>query len=213
MNAGRAELMARYGIHVPIEEPATLPPPELFPKRPALAIREQDGRRIADTMLCCFPHTVRSASGKPLENAVTNVRNYTSPFWRSALVNPERRCLVPFTAFSEYGPGEPGRMPLYWFGVPSRPIVSFAGVWRPSPNGPLMAFLTCEPNPVVAPIHPKAMPVLLHEEDEARWLECGFEDAIGLAQPFPSQLMAVGEPEVSARAGSEANTPLSTLRT
>lgn len=31
----------------------------------------------------------------------------------------------------------------------------------------MFAFLTTGPKPLVAPIHPKAMPVLLDEEDEA----------------------------------------------
>lgn len=68
--------------------------------------------------------------------------------------------------------GEDGKLPLHWFDVPSRSVVSFAGVWRPTERGVVFAFLTCEPNPLIAPIHPKAMPVLLAEEDEAKWLEC-----------------------------------------
>ena len=32
------------------------------------------------------------------------------------------------------------------------------------------AFLACELNPLVAPIHPKAMPVILHLDDYDRWL-------------------------------------------
>jgi len=136
---------------------------------------------------------IDKATGKPvlLDTRVTNVRNYTSPFWKSALANPERRCLVPFTAFSEYGPGPAGKRPLYWFDVPSRPIVSFGGVWRPTDDGAVFAFLTTEPNPLVAPIHPKAMPVLLDEQDEERWLTCSFDEAVALAKPFPSQLMSV----------------------
>lgn len=46
-------------------------------------------------------------------------------------------------------------------------------------------------NPLVAPIHSKAMLVLLNEEDEERWLTCSFDDAVALAKPFPSQLMTV----------------------
>ncbi len=55
----------------------------------------------------------------------------------------------------------------------------------------MFAFLTTDPNPLVAPIHPKAMPVLLDEEDEDRWLTCSFGDAVALAKPFQSQLMAL----------------------
>ena len=83
------------------------------------------------------PTTVRGAKGQPIEKPVTNVRNLTSPFWRSMLIRPEWRCLVPVTEFSEYGQvrGDDGKLPLHWFDVPSRPIFSFAGIWRPSAAG------------------------------------------------------------------------------
>lgn len=42
-----------------------------------------------------------------------------------------------------------------------------------------------EPNPLVAPIHPTALPFLLHPEDGAKWRERSHEDAIALAQPLP----------------------------
>ena len=131
--------------------------------------------------------------GTTVTTQVTNVRNYSSSFWRSALINPERRCLVPLTAFSEYGQvrGEDGKLPLHWFDIPSRPIASFAGVWRPAERGAVFAFLTTEPNSVVAPIHPKAMPVILHDEDEERWLSAPMDEALTLAAPYPSQLMRV----------------------
>jgi putative SOS response-associated peptidase YedK len=200
MTESQAALAQRYGITTPYPPDLTLPPPELFPDRPAYVVRQEGGSRILDAMAWGFPMQVPGkridkATGKPvmLTKSVTNVRNYTSPFWRSALANPERRCLVPFTAFSEYGQtrGEDGKLPLHWFDVPSRPIVSFAGVWRPVEGGRVFAFLTTEPNPLVAPIHPKAMPVLLHQEDEARWLAADMAEALTLAQPYPSQLMRV----------------------
>ncbi|PCD02805.1 DUF159 family protein [Sphingomonas spermidinifaciens] len=214
MTANQAELAARYGI-------ASFPPdlqlatPELFPDRTAWVIRQEDGERRLDTMSWGFPRKVPGKridkmTGKPvlLDTKVTNVRNYTSPFWASALANPERRCLVPFTSFSEYGPGPAGKRPLFWFEVPSRPIVSFAGVWRPTESGAVFAFLTTKPNPLVAPIHPRAMPVLLDEEDEQRWLTCAFDDAVTLAKPFPSQLMSVQQAadprDEAGRAGDDA---------
>ena len=54
-----------------------------------------------------------------------------------------------------------------------------------------MAFLTCEPNPLVAAVHPKAMPVVLHEEDYDAWLTGEYDNVCALAAPYPSQLMAV----------------------
>lgn len=194
MGARQAELASAYGITVPYPEDVTLPAPELFPKRGAWVVREQAGARTLDVMSWGFPHTVTGKTGKPIEKPVTNVRNYTSSFWRSALANPERRCLVPFTAFSEYGPGVPGKLPLHWFSIPSRPIPCFAGVWRPLQAGRAYSFLTCEPNPLVAPVHPKAMPVILHEEDYDRWLTAPIAEAIELAAPYPSQLMVMDQP-------------------
>jgi putative SOS response-associated peptidase YedK len=43
---------------------------------------------------------------------------------------------------------------------------------EPTVNGPHLAyaFLTPEPNAVVKPIHPKAMPVILHQDDWETWL-------------------------------------------
>ncbi|MGN7161692.1 SOS response-associated peptidase [Sphingomonas sp. SAFR-052] len=185
-----ASLFPRYNAKE-AANPVALPTPELFPRKPAYVIRNADGVRTLDVMAWGFPMMTKGKSGKDVRKDVTNVRNYTSPFWRSTLANPLRRCLVPFSAFSEYGQirGDDGKLPLHWFDVPSQPITSFAGIWRPTDEGAVFAFLTTEPNAIVAPIHPKAMPVLLHPEDEERWLTAPMEDALSLAEPFPTQLM------------------------
>lgn len=192
MTAKQADVARALGVELPFLDDVTLPPPELFPKKPAWVARSSDAGRRLDVMTWGFPHVVTGASGKSLNKPVTNVRNLASPFWRSALVNPERRCLIAVTSFSEYGPGLPGKMPLFWFDVPSRPIFAFAGIWRPI-AGELaaFAFLTTEPNPLVAPIHPKAMPVILHVDDYDRWLTGSLGDVSDLVAPYPSQLMTV----------------------
>lgn len=109
------------------------------------------------------------------------------------LTTPARRCLVPVTSFSEYGlqPGEDGKKPLHWFDVPSREIFAFAGIWRPTERTNSYGFLTTEPNSIVALVHPKAMPVVLHDEDYGRWLSGEWEDVMDLVAPYPSQLMRV----------------------
>lgn len=190
MTEAQATLAKRYGVSVPYPPDLTIPAPELFPKRPAWVVREEDGQRILDVMTWGVPTIVKGARG-PMEKPVTNVRNLSSPFWRTMLSTPAARCLVPVTSFSEYGQvrGDDGKMPLFWFDVPSRPIFSFAGIWRNSSAGVTFAFLTCEPNSLVAPIHPKAMPVLLDDEDEQRWLDGA--PASELAKPYPAQLMTV----------------------
>ncbi|MCW2406191.1 putative SOS response-associated peptidase YedK [Sphingobium sp. B1D7B] len=161
------------------------------PGKPGYVVREQDGERLLSVMNWGFPF-----QGKP----VTNVRNYTSPFWKSALANPARRCLVPVNEFQEWSvqaDPETGKKRPYWFTVPSQPTFAFAGIWRPTEADPVYSFLTCgyEGDPathVVGTIHPKACPVILHPEDYDRWLRTDLDDALSLAAPYPSQLMSIG---------------------
>lgn len=161
---------------------------DVWPKRRALVVRQSGGVKLLDAMAWGVPLT---APGKrprtTVKRNVTNVRNLESPFWRAMLLRPEQRCLVPFTAFAE--PKRNAGREEMWFAVANAPSAAFAGIWQPSEVGNVFAFLTCAPNPVVAPIHPKAMPVILHPEDYDRWL--GGEAVTDLAVPFPSQLMVV----------------------
>ena len=184
MTAKQVELARRFGIEPPYPEDVTYPPPELFPKRMGYVVRREASNRVLDIMQWGFPPPPKSRA------PVTNVRNLASPFWRSALKNCERRCLVPVTDFCEWE-GEKGAKQERWFSLPASPIFAFAGIWRPTAEGKAFAFLTCEPNPIVAPIHPKAMPVVLHDEDYDAWLDGEVDSACALAQPFPSQLMSV----------------------
>ncbi len=162
------------------------------PGRPGYVVREDDGQRVLSLMNWGFPF-----QGRP----VTNVRNYTSNFWLSALKAPDRRCLVPVTEFQEWSVEampDTGKRKPFWFSVPSQPIFAFAGIWRPTEAEPVFSFLTCgydgdAANHVVGAIHPKACPVVLHPEDYDRWLHADLDEALSLAAPYPSQLMAVGE--------------------
>ena len=77
----------------------------------------------------------------------------------------------------------------HWFRVADGEV---AGLWRRTAVGDAHAFLTCAPYPPVEPLHPKARPANLAEEDYATW-RGGEADAAGmLTMPFPSQLMVVG---------------------
>ncbi|MGZ8282469.1 MAG: SOS response-associated peptidase [Allosphingosinicella sp.] len=167
---------------------------DTYPKYEAIVVRNQDGRRVLDVMPWGIIRTMPGKSGKPIQKAVTNVRNLDSPFWRSTVANPAQRCLVPFTSFAEPRPGkdpETGRPANWWFTIDGEEVSAFAGIWRFNEGRPRFAFLTCEPNPLVAPLHPKAMPVILQPDDYDRWLDGEAADACSLAQPFPSQLMRV----------------------
>ena len=159
-----------------------LPPfDEIYPSKPAPVLRRTAGGGLKlETMTWGFPGP-QAARGRP----VTNVRNLASPFWRSALNAPERRCIVPVTRFCEWE-GEVGAKRKVWFGLHEEhpPLFAFAGVWRPGEGGPFMAFLTCDANQTVGAIHPKAMPVMLRPSQAADWLDGTYANACALAIPF-----------------------------
>ena len=165
-----------------------LPPfDEIYPGYRAPVLRRSNGDCLKLEMMSWGFPGPQSAGSRP----VTNVRNLASPFWRNALSQPERRCIVPATSFCEWT-GEQGRKSKVWFGLTEEqesPIFAFAGLWRPGEGGPFMAFLTCEANRLVGEVHPKAMPVMLRPTDAAHWLDSPREDACALAQPFEDTLM------------------------
>lgn len=159
-----------------------LPPfGEIYPghEAPVLA-RKASGDLGLELMTWGFPGPP-SAGRRP----VTNVRNLASPFWRSALSDPRRRCIVPATRFCEWT-GEKGSKRKVWFGLTDdrQPLFAFAGLWRPGEGGPFFAFLTCDANQVVGAVHPKAMPVMLTAGDVTTWLDSDRADACALARPF-----------------------------
>ncbi len=163
-----------------------IPNPEIFPKRLGPVVYQlANGVRHGELMTWGFPPP--GAAKSP----VTNVRNLTSGFWRRELATPSARCLIPVSQFCEWEGDTPGSKIARWFEVLDRPLFAFAGLWRLIEGRSVYAFLTCEPNPLVAPIHPKAMPVILHESDYAQWLNGSQAAACELVTPFPSQLMSV----------------------
>jgi len=163
---------------------------DVWPRRKALVVRQAGEGAFADIMAWGVPLSLPGKRpGTMVTKHVTNVRNLSSPFWRSMLARPEQRCLVPFTRFAEPKIGA-GREE-HWFSLREKRLGAFAGLWRMNGDAKVFAFLTCAPNPLVAPLHPKAMPVILQEADYRRWLEGSTEDAAALAQPYPSQLMEV----------------------
>ena len=165
---------------------------EIYPGYEAPVLRRNDaGGLKLDMMKWGFPGPA-AAGGRP----ITNVRNLASPFWRNALNDPARRCIVPVTSFCEWT-AEPDpetrRKSKVWFGLHENehPLFGFAGIWRPGAEGPFMAFLTCDANSLVGAVHPKAMPVMLRPKDCAAWLDSPRVDACSLAVPFADEAMRI----------------------
>ena len=165
---------------------------EIYPGYQAPVLRRNDdGGLKLEMMKWGFPGPA-SAGSRP----VTNVRNLASPFWRNALNDPKRRCIVPATSFCEWS-AEPDpetkRKAKIWFGMHEEhpPLFAFAGLWRPGDEGPFMAFLTCDANSTVGAVHPKAMPVMLDVEGAKRWLEDERESACSLARAYPAEGLRV----------------------
>lgn len=56
----------------------------------------------------------------------------------------------------------------------------------------IFAFLTTEPNAIVAPIHGKAMPVILTREDEIdNWMTAPPGEALKLQRPLPDGALRI----------------------
>lgn len=194
----REEIAAIFRAR-PIVAPDIELPLDIFPRRAGLLVRMEGDERVLDAMRWGVPLRITGKSGKPIVKDVTNVRNLASPFWKSMLANPAYRCLVPFTRFAEPRAGkdpETGRPLNWWFSLRAGEIGALAGIWRPTEAGNAFAFLTCgylgDPaEHVVGAVHAKAMPVVLHDEDQDRWLSASYDDVCSLAAPFPSQLLEV----------------------
>jgi putative SOS response-associated peptidase YedK len=150
----------------------------------------------------------------PIDRGVTNIRNIDSPHWR-AWMKPENRCLVPVTRFCEpTDTADPvtGKKVWTWFAInDERPLFAFAGIWciwhgtRGTQKAPdqgehlLYGFLTTAANGVIAPVHAKAMPVILRTAEECdAWLTADPAEALKMQRPLPNdalKIVATGEKE------------------
>jgi putative SOS response-associated peptidase YedK len=185
---------------------------DAFPDRPAPVVRNTaDGKRELTTLIWGMPTPNEHLKPGAPDTGVTNIRKPWVSHWRRWTGVPNR-CVVPVTAFCEYAQAPDPvtkKKPKVWFALDqSQPLFFFAGLWttwtgvRGSMKTPrsgdheLFAFLTCDPNGVVAPVHPKAMPVILTDKDEIEtWLTADWKEAKMLQRPLPDVTLQIVERE------------------
>jgi putative SOS response-associated peptidase YedK len=174
-------------------------PKELYPKARTWIVREQDGQRRLDVGRW---DVLADQAKWPM----TNVRQLDLPSWRRLATDPANRCLIPLSEFCEWAPmatdlGD-GKKPVrgeMWFSVTDQPIFAVAGFNQRVGDLLFWAMVTCDPNKLVAPIHPKAMITILHEADWDTWLRGSYDEAVALQRPYPAEMMTVRGPVFPTR--------------
>lgn len=150
---------------------------------------ERQPRRLIPRLWGVPPPPSAGDAGRP---GVLSVRNPDSPFWIGNLRNSEFRCLIPATAFMEWGKGTDaeGKRRQHWFACADQPLFAFAGMWKDSEVASF-ALLTCEPNAALRHAGRDAMPVILPPDPGAwqLWLHGDWKRARELIAPYPSSQM------------------------
>ncbi len=98
------------------------------------------------------------------------------------------RCLVPASGFYTWS-GPKGASTPFAVSVSDRDWFCFAGLWsRAMIEGSefdTFAIITCAANDAMAGLSAH-MPVILHEDDHARWLDPASRAPLGILRPYPS---------------------------
>jgi putative SOS response-associated peptidase YedK len=151
-------------------------------------ITEDDsGKRKVEFMKWGIPRIL----GKDLVKELINTRSDKAfgGFWRRTVTG--HRCLIPATGFYEWRKTDDGKVPFF-IHPRDEELYAFAGIWDTwkSDDGHTIktySIMTSDPNKEMSDIHNR-MPVILHREDEASWLEPSNDSASELEKLlYPSE--------------------------
>lgn len=168
----------------------------IAPTQP-IAVVPNDGREAVDFFVWgLIPFWAKDPS---IGNRMINARGETladKPSFKAAY--KYRRCLVLADGFYEWKkqPGQRTKIPYYITLKDGDPF-AFAGLWEhwTSPDGSEIksaTIITCPPNDMVSQLHNR-MPVILHPDEYARWIDPGERapaDLQDLLDPYPAGEMA-----------------------
>jgi putative SOS response-associated peptidase YedK len=153
-------------------------------------IQHREERRIGQLRWGLVPYWAKDEN---LAWKLINARIETAaekPSFKHSL--QRKRCLIPADGYYEWKQVGGDKQPLR-IRLRSRPAFMFAGLYDTwvRPDGSKLhtcTILTTRANGKLAGIHPR-MPVILREEDEARWLSPEWDPGLlqELAEPYPEE--------------------------
>lgn len=191
---------------------------DIYPNQFGPVVRNApDGQRELANLRWGMPTPLERVRGRA-DSGTTNIRNPQYAHWQQ-YVGIQHRCVVPVTSFAEPSPKTNDRDPdtgiqrNFWFArSEERPLFFFAGLWTPwqgvrkVKEGPgeheVFGFMTTKPNALIAPIHEKAMPVILTTQEETEtWLTAPWSEARKLQRTAADDaLMIVEKPATQIKA-------------
>lgn len=186
MRKSAAEVAAHFGVADPVQTNAG---EEVYPGQPGVVVREDDGRRIMQSMTWGFPLRLKTMSPTAKPKPVNNIADMRKNMWVGLARRPEWRCLIPLTGFAE-AEGDKGSKTRTWFSLKDEPVFAWAGLWRDSAEwGPVYSGVMTDCNEAIRPVHDR-MPVLLHYDEYDRWLHGGLDDIMAFQERcFPDDMI------------------------
>lgn len=179
-------MCGRYTLHKKAEEIAerfglkTVPPDihENFNVAPGqtmpVIVEDESGRKLEFMKWGLIPGWAKDPKiGYKLINARDDTI-FDKPMWRSAIL--KKRALIPADGFYEWKKSTEtkGRKQPFYIHPKQQELFAFAGIWESWHDASgqevkTYSIITTEPNAEMTLVHNR-MPVILHEEDETKWL-------------------------------------------